>query len=117
MIKIENYMGVIQISENYFSQLIGHEVSSCFGVAGMANSNAKQNLRSRLFTKRDYLDQGIIVRANGAGVDVDLHIVVTYGLNISAIVQSIMNKVRYTVGQATGLEVKNVNVFVDSMKS
>lgn len=117
MIRIENYMGVIQISEDYFSQLIGHEVSSCFGVAGMANSNRRQNLRSRIFSKRDYLDKGIIVRANGYGVDVDLHIIVAYGLNISAIVQSIVNKVRYTVEQATGLEVKNVNVYIDEMKS
>ena len=110
-------MGTINISENYFSQLVGHEVSSCFGVSGMANSNAKQNLRSRIFSKRHYLDQGIFVKGNGTGLDVDLHIVVTYGLNISAIVQSITNKVRYVVEQATGLEVKNVNVYVDSMKS
>jgi len=46
-----------------------------------------------------------------------LHIVVTYGLNISVIVKSIVNKVRYTVEEATGLEVKKVNVFVDAMKS
>ena len=44
-----------------------------------------------------------------------MHIVISYGLNISAIVQSIVNKVRYTVEESTGLEVKKVNVFVDSM--
>ena len=51
------------------------------------------------------------------GLVVELHIVVTYGVNISTIVDSIVNKVRYTVEDATGLSVKEVNVFVDSMNS
>ena len=46
---------------------------------------------------------------------VDLHIIVTYGLNISAIVRSIVNKVRWTVEESTGLDVRKVNVFVDGM--
>jgi len=41
---------------------------------------------------------------------------VTYGVNIGTIVDSITNKVRYTVEQSTGLGVKKVNVFVDGMK-
>ncbi len=41
----------------------------------------------------------------------------TYGVNIAAIVKSIVNKVRYTVEEATGLEVEKVDVFVDGMKS
>ena len=46
---------------------------------------------------------------------VDLHIAVTYGLNISSIVKSIVGKVRYVTEQATGLQVAKVNVFVDEM--
>ena len=38
-------------------------------------------------------------------------------MNISAIAKSIVNKVRYTVEEATGLRVRKVNVFVDGMKS
>ena len=37
--------------------------------------------------------------------------------DIAAIVKSIVNKVRYTVEQATNLQVAKVNVFVDSMKT
>ena len=54
---------------------------------------------------------------SGNSLVVDLHIIVIYGLNLSATVKSIVNKVRYTVEEATGLEVKKVNVFIDSMKS
>ena len=41
----------------------------------------------------------------------------TYGINVSAIVDSIAGKVRYVVESETGLEVKKINVFVDGMES
>ena len=59
----------------------------------------------------------IRVRGEGDRLIVDLHISVIYGMNISAIAKSIVNKVRYTVEEATGLRVRKVNVFVDGMKS
>lgn len=115
MIRIENHLGHIEINDNYFSALIGHTVTACFGVAGMANSGASQGLRSFFFRRRHYLDQGVQVKSTGSDLLIDLHIIVTYGVNISAIVDSIVNKVRYTVEQATGLTVLKVNVYVDGM--
>ncbi|MCR5484161.1 MAG: Asp23/Gls24 family envelope stress response protein [Clostridiales bacterium] len=115
MIGFENHLGTISISPEYFSNLIGHVVSSCFGVAGMANSNARQGLRSFIFRHISYIDKGVSVRSEGGGLYIDLHIIVTYGLNISAVVNSIINKVRYTVEDITGLDVCKVNVFVDGM--
>ena len=56
------------------------------------------------------------VKSAGTDLVIDLHIFITYGVNISAIADSIVNKVRYTVEQATGLTVNHVNVFVDGMK-
>ena len=34
MIRIENHLGTIEISQAYFAYLIGTAVSSCYGVAG-----------------------------------------------------------------------------------
>ncbi|MCL2106624.1 MAG: Asp23/Gls24 family envelope stress response protein [Oscillospiraceae bacterium] len=116
MIRMENHLGLIEVSQDYFNEIIGNAVTSCYGVSGMANTNARQGLRSVL-RKRQYVDQGVRVYKDGGGLMVDLHILVTYGLNISAIVRSIVNKVRYTVEDATGLEVRKVNVFVDGMLS
>jgi len=116
MVKIENHLGTIAISQEYFACLIGTAVSSCYGVAGMEKSGPRQGLRS-FFTRQSFADQGIRVRDDFDTLVVDLHISVIYGMNISAIARSIVNKVRYTVEQATGLVVKKVNVFVDGMKT
>lgn len=116
MIQMENHLGVIEISQEYFAYLVGNAASSCYGVAGMVKSGAKQGLRS-LISRRSYADEGVRVRSEGGKLVVDLHISVIYGMNISAIAKSIVNKVRYTIEQATGLEVRKVNVFIDGMKS
>lgn len=114
MLKLENHLGVIEISEEYFANLVGHAASECFGVSGMVSSNPVQGLRSTI-SKEEFTDKGVHVRAVDGNLVVDLHIAVTYGVNISVIVKSIVNKVRYTIEEATGLQVAKVNVFVDEM--
>ena len=46
---------------------------------------------------------------------IELHIKVTYGVNIAAIVRSITHKVRYAVEDATALKVRRINVCVDDI--
>ncbi len=117
MIKTENHMGTIEITETYFANLIGNTVSSCFGVVGMAHSNARQQLRAFLKKGIIFPDQGVLVQKSSSGLLIELHIIVTYGLNINAICQSITNKVKYTVEEATGMKVAKIKVFVDGMKA
>ena len=112
MVKIETHLGVIEISHEFFANLVGYVASSCFGVSGMATSGTVDGLK-QLVSVRRTLDKGVRVRAVDNKLVIDLHIIVSFGVNIPAIVKSIVNKVKYTVEDATGLEVSKVNVFVD----
>ncbi|WMJ21995.1 Asp23/Gls24 family envelope stress response protein [Paludicola sp. MB14-C6] len=116
MVKLENHLGVIDVSHEYFVNLVGSAVISCFGVAAMATADATQGFLQK-FKRNDNLDKGIRVRVKNQKLVIDLHIIVTYGTNISAIVKSIMHKVQYTVEENTGFSVARVNVFVDGMKT
>ena len=115
MVKLENHLGIIEISENFLSNLVGNAASRCFGVAGMASTQGK--LVSLLNKNSNQPNKAVRIRYNGDELNIDLHIIVTYGVNISAISKSIVNKVRYTVEQATSLHVGKVNVYVDGMLS
>lgn len=115
MIKIENHLGVIEISGTYFANLVGHVASECFGVSGLVASTPSQGIRGFL-AGHDTQDKGVRVRTTGGKLLIDLHIAVTYGLNIAVIVKSIVNKVTYTVEAASGLSVAKVNVYVADMK-
>ena len=116
MIKLEYHSGATHISEEYFANLVGRAASECFGVAGLVSTTPYQGFRT-MIGKGDVPDKGVKVHITGGRLVLDLHIVVTYGVNISAIVQSIIHKVRYTVEDATGMEVAKVNVYVDGMRA
>ncbi len=115
MIRVENHLGTIEISKNYLTTLIRYTVSNCYGVAGMEAYGAKQGI-TKLFSDDSSSKQGIIIRQHNGKLIIDLHIAVSYGVNISAIVDSIINKVTFAVEQ-TGVEVYKINVYVDSMKA
>lgn len=115
MIAYETRLGKIDISEAYLSKLIGHEVTSCFGVVGMVASGHKQKLLGKIH-KNEPLDTGIRVSGNSEGINVELHIIVTYGMNINAIAASITEKVKYSVKEATGITVNKVMVKIDGIK-
>ena len=114
MLKLENHLGTTTITTEYFAGLIGPVVSSCYGVVGISASTPMQGMLRRV-SGRSTPAQGVKIKAIGDKLVVDIHIKVLYGINVSAIVKSIMNKVRYAVSQAVGLQVAKINVFVDDM--
>ena len=114
MIAYETRLGKIDISETYLSKLIGHEVTACFGVVGMVPSS-----RHRIFnklSKTEHPDTGIKVTGDADTISVELHIVVTYGMNINAIAASITEKVKYVVKEAAGITVNKVTIKIDGIK-
>jgi uncharacterized alkaline shock family protein YloU len=116
MIAYETRLGKVEISEDYLEKLIGHEVTSCFGVVGMVPRRVKQKLYNR-FTKSNMADTGIIVSGSGDSISVEIHIVVTYGININAIAVSITEKVKHIVMEAVGLDIRKVTVKIDGIQS
>lgn len=115
MISYETRIGTVCFTENFLSKLIGHTVTSCFGVAGMMPSSNRQRLFG-LITKEQALDTGIKVTGNANQIDVEIRIMVTYGMNIAAIAASITEKVKYVVEESTGITVNKVTVKVDGIK-
>lgn len=115
MIAYETRFGKVNISEAYLSKLIGHEVTSCFGVVGMIPRNSKQKIFNKL-SKTEQVDTGIKVLGDAENLEIELHIVVTFGMNINAIAKSITEKVEYVVKDAIGIEVSKVTVKVDGIK-
>ncbi|MBQ8974298.1 MAG: Asp23/Gls24 family envelope stress response protein, partial [Oscillospiraceae bacterium] len=62
------------------------------------------------------MGKGVHVTYNdNATISIELHIAVDQGVNIPAICDSIVKQVRYQVGSVTGVEIKNIDIFVDSV--
>lgn len=114
MVKIENSKGVISISEEVFTNIAGDAAARCFGVKGMAGKSKESGFYRLL--SRESMSKGVFVTFNDDDTaSIALHIVVDHGVNVAALGASIMGEVSYKVNQVTGVPVKKVDVFVDSM--
>jgi len=115
MLTKENYMGKITFTDSYIKALIYRTVAGCFGVAGMKSCTFGEYIMGELLgLKTDGMGVRIFVKDNE--LVVNLHISVTYGTNISAVVRSVKNKVEFALMEYVGVPVRAVNVFVDSIK-
>lgn len=113
MIVIENHIGSIRVSKNYLYAVIEHTVTSCFGVADLCESSPLETIKTKLFPGD--IQRGIQLRSKNNALVIDLHIVTGIGANIAAITDSIRNKVRYAIEEATGIQPEQINVFVDGI--
>ena len=112
--KLENELGEIRISSDVFTTVTGSAATNCYGVKGMAIRSATDGLVHLL--RRESMAKGVKVTTNeDSTISLELHIIVENGVNLMAISRAIMERVKYDVSRTTGVEVKNVDVFVDSM--
>lgn len=114
MIRLQTEKGEISISDAALSNITGAAATSCFGVKGMAYRSMTDGLVHLL--RREAMSKGVKVTYNEDGtVSIELHIVVENGVNIATVCRSIMSEVKYVVTKNTGVEVREINVCVDSV--
>ena len=112
--KLQTERGIITISSDVFTNLTGAAATNCYGVKGMAFRSRTDGLVHLL--RRESMAKGVKVTTNeDSTISLELHIIVENGVNLMAISRAIMERVKYDVSRTTGVEVKNVDVFVDSM--
>ena len=112
--KLQNEKGEIRISSDVFTTITGLAATNCYGVKGMAIRSATDGLVHLL--RRESMAKGVKVSYNDDNtVSIELHIIVDNGVNLMAVCRSIMSEVKYVVVNATGVEVRNVDVCVESM--
>ena len=103
MIKFYNPLGKVCMTNDFFAELVSAAVQNC-------SDSAKA-----LVLGADFPEKGVRVTEDDGQLVIELHIKVTYGVNIAAIVRSITHKVRYAVEDATGLNVRRIDVCVDDI--
>ena len=93
---------------------MGEATNQCYGVAAMAPRDMTDAVKSMVYGS-EYPEKGVRVTQQNGRLVIELHIAVSYGLNISTAARSISHRVKDEVEQATGLKVARVVVSVDDV--
>ena len=107
-------LGDVSFTNGYFSTLVGEAAKNRYGVAAMVPRDLSDTVRS-LVHGSDYSEKGVRVTQEDGRLVIELHIAVSYGLNISTAALSISHRVKDQVELATGLKVARVVVSVDDV--
>ena len=108
---VPSSLGRITISSAAIARIVARTAAECYGVVGMSARSRAGRLLPR---GRD--TRGIAVGGNGAGVEIELHVVVEYGLNLAEVAGSVRSRVAYEVQRLTGLHVAAVEVHIEDVK-
>lgn len=99
----------VRISPEVIGIITGIAAGEVEGVAGMSGGIV-DGIAEKL-GRKDF-GKGIKVRLEGEIVSLDLNVVVEYGVRIMETAKKLMQKVRTTVEEVTGLPVASINIHV-----
>lgn len=112
--KISNDLGLITISEDVLLKVAGYAALECYGIVAMSSKCAKDGFVEWL--GKENLTKGVQVNITEAGIDIDLFIIVEYGISIVEVCNIIKSQVCYKIENMTGAKVRRVNISVEGIR-
>ena len=112
--KISDDLGLITISEDVLLKVAGYAALECYGIVAMSSKRAKDGFVEWL--GKENLTKGVQVNITEAGIDIDLFIIVEYGISIVEVCNIIKSQVCYKIENMTGAKVRRVNISVEGIR-
>ncbi len=108
-------LGLITIEPEVVAQYAGSVAVECFGIVGMAAVSVKDGIVKLL--KKESLTHGIKVDVSKDNkFIIDFHVIVSYGVSISAVCENLVSNVKYKVEEFTSMKVDKINIYVEGVR-
>ena len=106
-------LGTICISPNALATIAYHATLTSYGVVGLAPKNLAEGIAATITREPA---RGVAVHYNGEEIDIDVHIIIEYGMRITTVADSVADAVRYQVEKALGMPLHHVNVHIQGLR-
>jgi len=112
LIKITD-LGEITITEKVIEEIAGYAATHCYGVVGMCEKNPTEFLK-KVFGGES-IRKGIKVSIKDDQLTIDIHIKVSYGVNLKALSENVRQDITYAIEAMTKATIKEINVYIDDI--
>ena len=109
-LRTSNALGVINITDAVVASVAGRLALDCYGVVDKVPKYLS-DIIDDLFRKSEHA-RGVRVTTKGDRIDIEVFVVLKYGLSISAVSESLKSTIKYGVENFTGMIVNSVAVNV-----
>ena len=114
-VTINNQQGNVELATEVIATVVGASTTEIFGVVGMTSKNAvKDNVRNIL--RQENFSKGVVVTTTDNQTEVDVYVVISYGVKISEVAKNIQERVRFNLENQLGILAAKVNVYVQNVK-
>lgn len=113
-VRMNKKLGSIVIDSNVIATYAGSVAVECFGIVGMASVSMKDGLVKLL--SKEHLGHGISVRMHENRIELDFHVIVSYGVSISAVAENLISSVQYKLEAFTGMEIEKITIYVEGVR-
>ncbi|EEQ80146.1 Asp23/Gls24 family envelope stress response protein [Staphylococcus warneri] len=114
-LEISNDYGKIDISNEVIASVVGGKAVECYGIVGMASRQQVRDGIAEILGHENYA-RGIKVREEDGNLDIDMYIIVSYGVKISEVANNVQSTVKYTLESTLNVKVNSVNIFVQGVR-
>ena len=109
--------GAINISLDAIASVAANACVQCYGVVGMVSRKTLAGEIDSLL-KKENISKGVVVKRSKKNVfEINLFIVVAYGVRITEVVGEVQKKVKYDLEQKFNIKFKAINVYVQGIKN
>lgn len=114
-LEISNDYGKIDISNGVIASVVGGKAVESYGIVGMASRQQVRDGIAEILGHDNYA-KGIKVREDNGIIDVDMYIIVSYGVKISEVASNLQSTVKYTLEKTLNVKVNSINIFVQGVR-
>lgn len=108
-------LGIVTVDPDVVAKYAGSVAVECFGIVGMAAVNVKDGLVRLL--KKESLTHGIQVSISDENkITLSFHVIVAYGVSISAVTDNLISNVKYKVEEFSGMPVDKINIYIEGVR-
>jgi uncharacterized alkaline shock family protein YloU len=105
--------GTLQVADRVISDLIGYAALESYGIVGMAAPSLQDSVVKLLPTRA--LRRGVTIKWADAGLDIDLYVVIEYGVNLLTVSKNLEDRVRFVMEKYAELPVATINIHVQGI--
>ena len=114
-LEILNDYGKIDISKEVIASVVGSKAVESYGIVGMASRQQVRDGIAEILGHENYA-KGIVVKEDNGVIDIDMYIIVSYGVKISEVANNVQSSVKYTLESSLNIKVNSINIFVQGVR-
>lgn len=114
-IYFDNEFGKINISDSVIASITGMCAMETYGIVGMSSKSTADGLFELL--KFDNLSKGIKVNSENGICNIDIYVIIEYGINIVTVANNLIEKAKFNIEKYTDLKVENINLHVQGIRT